>query len=323
MRSEHLPRKLVKAVPYLTHVSPPSDGAFAGPFKRSKFLIALFAFAAAYLPSSTAAPLFIGSYQPEFSYDANIFDQVQITSSVGDVLITPGAGLNDLNLQMSFGSKTVSLPLVVSGNVARLPQRGFDTGTAIAQELILLSDGNNVTLAYVEGEKTGSLPMPISFAVSHWQKNPTVGNPDAPIGSWVTTANANRLNLRGAGAITPFNLSSDQIPFSIGGDPLFATFDLPTAGGMIGPLTQNGSRLSLPNTPVTTPTSVLHAFDMLYDNAGFGSIFIVASELFDPTDVAVNIILVRAVPEAGTWTLFGIGLALVALAPRGRSRARH
>jgi PEP-CTERM motif len=95
---------------------------------------------------------------------------------------------------------------------------------------------------------------------------------------------------------------------------------------MIGPLTQNGSRLSLPDTPVTTPTSVLHAFDMLYDNAGFASIFVVATELNDPTDVAVDITLARVVPdipEPGTWTLFGIGLALVALAPRARSRARH
>jgi hypothetical protein len=236
MRSEYLPRKFVKAVLYLAQVSPGTSGDF---IKPSKFLLALFICASA---SALAVP-FTGNYQAEFSYDPNIFDQVQIARSVGDVLITPGAGPNDLNLQMSFGSKTVSLPLVVSGNVARLPQPGFDTGTAIARDLILLSDGNNIALAYVEEEKTGSLPIPISFAVSHWQKNPTVGNPNAPIGSWVTTAAATDTNLRGA--IKPFGLSSDQIPFSIGGDPLFATFDLPTAGGMIGPLTQNGSRLSL------------------------------------------------------------------------------
>jgi hypothetical protein len=314
MRSDYLPRRLVKVVLYLTQVSPGTSRNF---IKPSKFLLALFICASACLPPSALAVPFTGNYQAEFSYDPNIFDQVQITRSVGDVLITPGAGPNDLNLQMSFGSKTVSLPLVVSGNVARLPSPGFDTGSAIAWELILLSDGNNIALAYVEEEKTGPLPLPLSFAVAHWQRNPTVGNPN-PVGSWVTTANAFDRNLRGA--IDSFDLSNAQIPFSIGGDPLFAEFDLPPpAGGTIGPLSQNGNRLSLTGTPVTTPTAVFHTFDMLYDNSGFGSIFIVASELFDPTDVSVNITLVRAVPgipEPRTWLLLSVGLALLVLSRR-------
>ena len=279
----------------------------------SKFLMAILFCAPACLPGLAQASIFSGSYQPTFYYDTNIFDQVQIASSAGNVFITDGAGPNDLNLQMSVDSKTVSVPLVMSGNVATLPQRSYDLGTATALDLILLSDGNNMVLAYVEQQKAGPVPTPISFAVSHWQRNPTVASADALIGNWQATSAYGDPNLRD----TNNGFGPDGLSFTITktADAFFAFDD-----NEILPLTVDGGRASLAAPPVTTALGVKHAFDMIYDNTGLGAVFFVTSELNDPTDVSVNVALVTRtpVPVPATWALFASGLALFALRVRRR-----
>jgi hypothetical protein len=281
-----------------------------------KFLLAVLFCASVYLPALAQASIFSGSYQPTFYYDDNIFDQVQIAGGTGNVLITDGAGPNDLNLQMSFDSKTVSVPLVISGNMATLAQRSYDLGTATALDLVLLSDGNNMALAYVEQQKAGPVPTPLSFAIVQWQRNPTVASPDALIGDWQLMS-VEDPNLRD----TPngFAAGSSTGPISFVAGAFF--IGVPPLENL--PLTPDGNRAYLAGTPVTTSSAVVHALNIMYDDQGSASFLMVASELNDPTDVSLTVGLgVRApVPEPANWALIAVGLAVFSLRVRSKRRA--
>ncbi|MFO1319503.1 MAG: hypothetical protein U1F52_07810 [Burkholderiales bacterium] len=252
---------------------------------------------------------FVGSFSADFRYDENIFDGVQLGSSPGSVVISQGVSPSDLVVEMHWATRIVTVPLLSSGNAALLSRRNHDLGDAIAMDVALLSDGNNMVLAYVEAAKTNLSPNPISFAVAQWQRNPaTVGTADL-LGQWQTTVTADDTNLRDVTnglSLIPSDFRS-PIVFSLQDDPLSMTIP-PT---FTLPLAVSGNRLIVPGTPTALNGAVRHAFEFMFGAGRNGSFFSVATELDDLADVSLTIGLVSGVPEPEVTYLLGVGIAIV------------
>jgi hypothetical protein len=183
--------------------------------------------------------------------------------------------------------------------------------------VLLLSDGNNMALAYVAQQNAGSSPGPISFAPSVWQRDPTLANTNAPIGNWQTTAAYGDPNLRSTSdGFTP----DDVIPFTITNTAGTFGLDSVVGGGVHLPLTVNNGVASLLSPPITNKTQVFHAFNIITDSTGSGALFSVSTELNDPTDVGFEVALFTSapVPEPETYAMMLTGLAIIGFVARQR-----
>jgi hypothetical protein len=275
------------------------------------FLIAVVSFWAS--GSALAIP-FTGNFQPDVYFDDNIFDQVQIRQAVGNVAITQGAGPNDLNVQFAYGAKNVSLSLTTTGNIAHLATLNVDIGSATVLDLLLLSDGNNEALLFAEKAKSGTDPKDIGFAVAHWQRTPGVVQKSI-VGKWQLDQFYGSPNLRSENnGLHPLQ---GPISFEVTDSPLMFLAD-----GLSAPLTQNGNRAFIANTPFAAATAVVHTFDWILDDSGTGSLIFVAAEPNDPTDVNIYASLVRSVPEPSSVFLFTLLCPLIFIFSRGLSAER-
>lgn len=260
---------------------------------------------------------FVGSFQPTVFYDTNVFDGVQLASDVGDVQIAPGQVPGQLSLSFTYASRTLILPLTASGSVARLSTPNVSIGAATILDLILISDGNNSALGFLERFAAGTPSVRTSFAMAQWQTSTAVPTA-SPAGAWATSLSYYHPNVRNA--VFPVfapgsGLTSD---FVVSQSPLEMV--TPRGPSFVFPLSQAGTLLQLSTSPYALPSANFHLLNFMYDGFGTGSIITVVAETFDPGDVALGLTLVRAVPEAPTGLLILAGMA--ALASTFSSRRR-
>lgn len=242
----------------------------------------------------------VGSWSADNIYDLNINDAViPIRESAGVSIVAGGS--HDLVFSISAASGTGSFELVQSGQVAQLPSRNtyYPLYDAIMVDLIILGNGNNYVYAGI-GQETYN-PLDISFGVAGWTTNVNYSSVDDFVGTWSLDIYGNP-NLRGTangfsyssrtGAVS--KVSANEISIEIDGIPII--------------LEVNGNQASL-LAPVNTGLSMLHVLELVYGDRGM-SMYMVASELFDPTDVSVTIgvTTISSVPEPATVWLFGLGL---------------
>ena len=233
--------------------------------------------------------------------DTDISNGVQLASGTGTVVIGGGTGANDLSLTTLFGSMSATVPLVISGNLARLPAGGYTFGTTTVLDVLLLSDGNNMALAYVAQNQAKA----ISFVVSAWQRNPTFADARDAVGRWGWTAayaNANLRDLNGSG----FHQETLAAGDIVGSAGAYAMVD--STHGLNVPLTIGQGRASLLSAPAPAGTGLWQVLNMTYDSTGSAAGFFVGTELDDPGDVSITIGLLSAQPVAvqpqdGLWVI--------------------
>lgn len=265
----------------------------------------------------THAQSFVGSFQPTVFYDANVFDGVQLASSVGGVQISPGQLAGQLSLSFTYAARTLSLPLTASGPIARLSTPNVTVGAATILDLIVISDGNNTALGFLERFEAGTPTVRTSFAISQWQTTTAV--PIAsPLGTWATSLSYYNPNVRnaafpvfnpGTGLTTQFEISQSPLQLATIGSPSF-----------VFPLSQAGALVQLPASPFSTSSANFHLLNFMYDGFGTGSAITVVTEAFDPADVALGLNLVSVVPETPAALLMLVGLALTSTVSFRRGR---
>ena len=251
---------------------------------------------------------FVGSFQPTVFYDTDVFDGVQLASDLGNVQIAPGHVAGQLSLSFAYASRTLSLPLTASGSVARLSTPNVSIGAATILDLILISDGNNTALGFLERFAAGTPSVRTSFAIAQWQTNTALPTA-SPAGTWATSLSYYNPNVRnavfpvfgpGSGLTSQFAVSQSPLEIVTSSSPAF-----------VFPLSQTGTLLQLTTSPFDTGSANFHLLNFMYDGFGAGSVITVVSERFDPADVALGVTLVSVVPEAPAGLLMLTGIALI------------
>jgi len=237
---------------------------------------------------SPQLPDFTGTYNFSEQYDLNISNGV--TLGLGSVIFeVTQIDANNLNLQGTVinpdeGTFSFQLPLVVSGNTATLPAHPYPipNGSGNLLELLLLSDGNNMVYTGIGQEHDN--PDDISLSVANWLRNPKPVTVDDFVGTWSVVFYTDP-NLRDTAngfdatnqSRTITKVDSNTISIDTGKESL----SLDVING----------RAMLSNAPVTTPFAIYHALSLVTDGSS-GSLYMVVTELNDPTDVSVAIGLV-------------------------------
>lgn len=252
---------------------------------------------------ATAAVVdFTGTFQPAMYSDSDTRDGVQLASGLGTVTIGAGTSANQLDLSLSFNALSMSLPLVVNDNVATLAGGSYTVGTTTVRDTYLLSDGDNMTLAYVAQDQAGA----ISYIVSAWQRNPSFADASTAVGQWVFSPAFGDPNLR--------DLTNGFRPQS-GGFTINNTgsgYALVVAEmNVIVPLAISQGNFTLTSAPAPAGSGAWQVLGGTYGQ-GLGALFFVGTELNDETDVSITLGLIRqTVPEPETYTLVLAGLGVL------------
>lgn len=227
---------------------------------------------------------FTGTYNFSEQFDNNISNGVTLDlSSVALEVTKTNTNTINLNGTVTNPEETYSyqLPLVVKDNTATLLAHPYPIpgGSGNLLEFLLLSDGNNMVYTAVGQEH--DVPTDISLGVANWLKTPNTVTTDSFVGNWSgifytdpnlrnTTDGFNLTNQ--SGVIS--KVDANTISIIIDNEPLL--------------LDVVNNRATLANAPVTTSAAVYHAISIVTDGIGL-SWYLVATELSDPTDVAVDI----------------------------------
>jgi hypothetical protein len=222
---------------------------------------------------------FAGTYSITTQYDNNIQDGVTLSQSGTTTIEITRIDNSNYSLGLTSSEGNLSVPLVRSNNVARIPTRPYNIGASNLLEFLILSDGNNMVFAFV-GQELNDL-TDISFNVSNWVRNPQPVTTDNFVGTW------------NASYYSDPNLRNTIDGFSIGNMPIVIakinsnTISVNLNGEILALQVVDG-RATLISAPVTGVSATYHDFSITTDGTGL-SFHIVAAELNDISDVSIAI----------------------------------
>ena len=253
---------------------------------------------------------FAGTYSFVTQYDNNIRDGVTLNQSGTMTLEVTRVDSTNLSIQLTATDGSFSVPLERSNNVARLSTPPYDMGNWNLLEFLILSDGNNMVFTFIGQESND--PTDISFNVSNWLRNPGSLTADNFVGSWSGNFYSD-LNLRNttdgfddasSGTFTISKVDADTITLNFGNE----SFSLDVVNG----------RATLNNAPVTGASAIYHTLSIVTDGSGL-SLYMVATELNDPTDVSVSVGLASRQPVVGSgyYEIYGAQAGDYALSKTG------
>ena len=228
---------------------------------------------------------FAGTYSFNNQYDLNISDGV--TLGVGnETFEVTRIDSQNLSVQVSGnnpdeGSYSGQFPFVMSDNIAMLPTRPYDMGNANLLDFLILSDGNNMVYAGIGQEKSN--PADISLGVANWLRIPQSVTIDSFVGTWsgIFYNDPNLRNIDDGFSVTVESITISKVDFNT------ITVNLRNRNETFLLDVTNG-RATLNNAPVTGTSAIYHALSIVTDGSGL-SLYIVATELNDPTDVSVTV----------------------------------
>lgn len=221
---------------------------------------------------------FTNSFTQLFEYDDNIKDGVLIeTNSYSfNVLQT-----NLTNFVISFPGFGVDFPLTRTNDVLRNESGPIEFSDFYMLDVLLLSDGVNKVFTFVGQEKSD--PLDVSFNVTCWTEAKGTLLASDLAGTWAVQ-----------GYSDP-NLQNTSDGF----DPDQTTVTITAIGQnqiLIAPpnfsaaATISGMEATLDNAPFNTGSAMLHTLK-LASNGSWLCLYAVTSELDDPSDVSVTIML--------------------------------
>ena len=226
---------------------------------------------------------FAGTYSFFEQYDLNISDGVAL--GIGTVTLeVTRIDSNNLSAQIfgnnpDEGSYSGQFPFVMSGNIATLPTRPYDMGNGNLWDFLILSDGNNMVCTGIGQEKDNLAD--ISLSVANWLRIPQPVTVDSFVGTW------------GGIFYSDPNLSNTTDGFSVANESMtISKVDADTIAVNIRnesfSLDVANSQATLTIAPVTGVSAIYHALSIVTDGSGL-SFYMVATELYDFTDVSVTI----------------------------------
>ena len=221
---------------------------------------------------------FTNTYSKLFELDNNVDDGVSIETDTYTFEISHVASTNYLITYTDFGA---SFALVKDNNVLRNVTRPFDMGSFYVLDLLLLSDGVNKVLTSVSQEKSN--PLDVAFDATAWtEAEGTLSSSDL-VGTWIFNGFSD-FNLQDTvDEFQPISwtntitaLTDDQIQIS--------------SPELTGTATISGMEATFNNTPTNTGSAILHTMKIA-SNGKAASMYFVMSEITDPSDVSVTVVL--------------------------------
>jgi hypothetical protein len=157
--------------------------------------------------------------------------------------------------------------------------RPYETPDSSSLDYIMLSDGVNKTVAAIDYEKDD--PSDIALGVACWTEATGSLVASDLVGDWVIQFWADP-NLRDT--TFGFELSTNTGPVTAEGSDVVV---LLMSGSEVR-LRISGMEATLIDAPVTTAGSVIHAIKIASNGLGI-SMYMVVTEIDDPTDVSVSL----------------------------------
>jgi hypothetical protein len=226
------------------------------------------------LPSAFA---FTGTYTIVRESDSNISDGVVMEERSG--LIVEVVRQDDINLTFilsNTGHGSYTIPLVRSGEAARIASLPMDMGDGYLVEFLLLSDGANMVNMTVGQEYDD--PSDIAFGLSNWVRDEVAVTADDFAGTWNAAIQEISIDslvfTESSLTISISSVDTDTITVNFRGDVL--TLDIVDG------------RATLVGAPVVIGTKMYHSFSIRTDGDGL-SFYEVETALDTLTDLSVEL----------------------------------
>ena len=260
---------------------------------------------------------YVGSWSITAYGDMNIsnpvLNPVAIQPWETNVDIAPSAiPGHDLTMNMTSGSNNLSASLDIScpNCFASLPERNVSwpgSWTGFGDKLVdvmVVTAGNAMAAGIVGQEVTN--PSDTAFLYSVWQKDSMAVTRDDFIGNWKVDALYSDPNLRDSGG--GFSLDPGPLFFHIyaGLEPDELFLDTGTSGSNPFELRVVGANAMLMD-PLEDSFGRILSFDIVFGGDGLTFAFI-GQELYDLSDISLNIGTASPVPIPASAWLFGSGL---------------
>lgn len=244
----------------------------------------------------------VGTHSFTSYYDLNTNDGVVIEQSVGSLTITDGGAPQEYNFVDYSYLGSISGTLVDSGYVASFPSTPYNLGNENLMDYFVVSNG--YSMGSVQLRQSISNPLSTSFSVATWQEGASPITIDDMVGDWILYFDYSDPNLR--------NFSDRFEPRHVG-----STFNISKTSNSVITLNWDyfhidmnvSGNVAYADTPVITNDGHQHLLGMLFDENGLLS-YHVTSELYDPTDVSIGMMLgtKQSVSEPITLLLLMTGI---------------
>jgi hypothetical protein len=221
---------------------------------------------------------FAGTFTPLFDYDNNIKDGVSLVTTTIPFIVSRQDSTNFVIASPSLG---FDLPAALSGNTLRNKTRPMLLPTSNILDVLLLSDGVNKVFTWVGQDKSD--PVAMSFHTTCWtEARGTLAASDL-VGTWACQGYINT-NLRDTSGFGPIQITGTVT--AVGQNKILLA--VPDRG-FSGTFTISGMEATLDNVPLTG-NGITHSMKIVSNGVGI-SLYKVTSEINDPTDVSVMVML--------------------------------
>jgi hypothetical protein len=220
---------------------------------------------------------FTGTYPTVYEYELNISSGVAMSEASDLVVELSRQDDTHFTLGLSdSGPVSYTLPLVRNAEVARIATSPLDVGDCYLLELMVLSDGSNMSLLEICQEYFN--PVDISFILANWVRDSVSVTSADFAGTWDATIQENpSFNTVFSESNLNFSITavdSDTITVNFRGDSL--------------PLDVVDGRATLVGAPVVIGSKMYHSFCVRTDGEGL-SFYKVVTALDTVTDISIGL----------------------------------